>query len=79
MKFKFTVIFFGMILFLSARRKMLSDILIFLNVPLVLFVLQKRFLMAAKLLHSIKMCLTVVGVCHGVHSGWFSCLSKKEC
>ena len=49
----------------------------FSNNSVKLVTLKNRFLMTAKALHSIRMCLTVQVVWHVKHCGYGSCFSRK--
>ena len=49
----------------------MSSILTFSNRSVKLFTLKNRFLITAKVLHSIRMCLTVQVVWHVKHWLWF--------
>ena len=61
----------------SRKKDRTSCILIFSNNSVKLFTLKNRFLMTAKALHSIRMCLTVQVVWHVKHCGCGSCFSMK--
>ena len=56
----------------------MSSILTFLNRSVKLFTLKNRFLITAKVLHSIRMCLTVQVVWQVKHCGCGSCFKMKE-
>ena len=66
----FIFIYFGIILFLSQKT--------FLNRSFILFALNKSF-QRVKALHSMKKCLTVLGVWYVIHYGCFHCLRIKGC
>ena len=61
----------------SVMKDRMSFILIFSNRFIKLFPFKNRFLMRAKVLHSMTMCLTVQVVWHVEHCGCGSCLSMK--
>ena len=56
----------------------MSSILTFSNRSVELFTLKNRFLITAKALHSIRMCLTVQVVWQVKHCGCGSCFKMKE-
>ena len=56
----------------------MSSILTFSNRSVKLFTLKNRFLITAKALHSIRMCLTVQVVWQVKHCGCGSCFKMKE-
>ena len=56
----------------------MSSILMFSNRSVTLFTLKNRFLITAKVLHSIRMCLTVQVVWQVKHCGCGSCFKMKE-
>ena len=56
----------------------MSSILTFSNRSAKLFTLKSRFLITAKVLHSIRMCLTVQVVWQVKHCGCGSCFKMKE-
>ena len=56
----------------------MSSILTFSNRSVKLFTLKNRFLITAKVLHSIRMCLTVQVVWQVEHRGCGSCFKMKE-
>ena len=56
----------------------MSSILTFSNRSVKLFTLNNRFLITAKVLHSIRMCLTVQVVWQVKHCGCGSCFKMKE-
>ena len=56
----------------------MSSILTFSNRSVKLFTLKNRFLITEKVLHSIRMCLTVEVVWQVKHCGCGSCLKMKE-
>ena len=56
----------------------MSSILTFSNRSVKLFTLKNRFLITAKVLHSIRMCLTVQVVWQVKHCGCGSCFKMKE-
>ena len=62
----------------SRKKDRTSSILTFLNRSIKLFTLKNRFLMRAKALHSIRMCLMMQGVRQVKHCGCCSCFSMKE-
>ena len=56
----------------------MSSIFAFLNRSVKLFTLKNRFLITAKVLHSIRMCLTMQVVWQVEHCGCGSCFKMKE-
>ena len=71
----YVVIFFRTTL--SLKKDRTSSILTFSNKSVKLFTLKNCFLIAAKALHSIRICLTVQVVWHVKHCGCGSCFSMK--
>ena len=61
----------------SRKKDRTLSILMFSNKSVKLFTLKNRFLMTVKVLHSIRMCLTVQVVWHVKHCGCGSCFSMK--
>ena len=62
----------------SRKKDRTSSILMFSNNSVKLVTLKNCFLMTAKALHSIRMCLTVQVVWHIKHCGCGSCFSMKD-
>ena len=63
---------------LQLKKDGMSSILTFSNKSVKLFTLKNRFLITAKFLHSIRMCLTVQVAWQVKHCGCGSCFKMKE-
>ena len=62
----------------SLKKDRMSSILTFSNRSVKLFTLKNRFLITAKVLHSIRMCLTMQVVWQVKHCACASCFKMKE-
>ena len=74
----FKLSYFLVQLSLSLKKDRMSSILTFSNRSVKLFTLKNHFLITAKVLHSIRMCLTVKVVWQVKHCDCSSCFKMKE-